>query len=597
MTIAPAESLVALPINDIELAACMGRVTRALRAIVLLVIVWLAQAAAVSAEGVADCKSEAFRAALKLEPNFGFDCEEISRITPPVDGGRWTIRALRNASTEEGYVKVYAEAYMSAAEAAFIAWEPYVTGLGLKYGNVSIMFTDPEGSEIDFLSHVAGEGFVMGAAHADGFSFPQDCIVSVNMEIMAKAEIVDMTANIAHELFHCVQFWSLPPAAVSPGEGAQAWWQEGTANFFTALAVPGAVRTAVGAETFLATIHEKPLTQQGYNSTIFFAFLNQQGMPMLDAFFKGLATVPGETAQMHATEEALGEKTLQEFAEAVMDGTIALPSGFAFPAFENPEPFIFAQDGQFEAGKIPFTIDARQISFIGGSYAVAQIVYQARQAEGGAWGSMPNLVEPATCKEPVEFLVTRLVGTSIGQTMGSPFVATRYAECHICQTLPEQDQCLIGTWKLRDQSMLSYLMQATADSKNVLFNEVKGTVTLKVEPAGKAVWTSTNLKVHAGIIPDDFPVAVTVDVETNGTLEGRWSTSGSDMHFCAERTSGTHKSTVKVIGGAEDVVTTGAPLADSYLTYECHKDRLTLIYNGPGEVPSPAPSFTMDRIQ
>ena len=568
-----------------------------MRVVLMAVMAWVALSRVVLAEGLVDCTSDAFRASLHLEPDYGFDCVEISRITPPVDGGRWTIRALRNAPTEEGHVEVYAKEFMAAAQAAFVAWEPYVAGLGLQYGNVSLIFTDPAGSEIDFLNYVVGHGFLMGAAHADGKSFPRDCVVSINMDMMTKLTEAQFAPIIAHEMFHCVQYWSLPAQAANTGDGSEAWWQEGSANFFSALVFPDPGRTAEGAEAFLATIHEKPLTQQAYNATIFFAFLNQQGMGALDAFFKGLATSPGEMAQMEATEKALGAEMLQKFAEAVVDGTITLPSGFVFPAFENPEPFIFAQDGQFEAGKTSFTIDARLVSFVGGSYAVAQMAYQARLAEGGAWGPMPNLVEPAQCKEPVEFLVARFVGTSFAQTMGSPFVATRYAECHICQTLPQQDQCLVGTWKLRDQSMLSYLMQATADEKEVMFNDVKGTVTLKVEPTGKAVWTSTGLKVHAGIVPDDFPVAVTVDVETNGTLEGRWSTSGFDLHFCADKATGTHKSTVKVTGVTDDVVTTEAPLTDSYLTYECHKDRLTLIFNGPGEVPSPAPSFTMDRIQ
>jgi hypothetical protein len=569
-----------------------------MQTVFLALVAWLALCTAGLAEGLADCKSEAFRTALKLEPGYGFDCVEIARVTPPVDGARWTIRALRNASTDESYVKSYADEYMAAASAAFLAWEPYVSGLGFNYGNVSIVFTDPEGSEVDFLSLVVGHGYLLGAAHADGFSFPQDCIVSVNMELMTKQEVAAIRSNIAHELFHCVQFWSLPAAALTPGGGNQAWWQEGTANFFTALAVPDAKRTAVDAAAFLSSINTKPLTLQAYHSTIFFAFLNQQGMSTLDAFFKGLATKPGEMAQMQATEQALGDKMLQEFAEAVVDGTIALPSGYVFPALENPVPQVFSVDGQFEASKTSFTIDARLLSFIGGSFAVADGArYGVRKSEGGPWGDMPNLVEPVTCSEPVEFLATRFVGTSIAETMGAPFIATRYAECHVCQALTEADQCLVGKWKLRNDSLLSYLKLAATDMKDVRYSSVAGTIILSVTPDGKAQWITDGLDIGAQITVKELFWDIDIEVEMDGIVSGRWSTGGSEMHFCAEGVDATYTSRVRMPGMEEDVVTESLPPQDSYMTYECSPNALTAVFTGPQAMSGPSPSWTMDRIK
>lgn len=106
-------------------------------------------AGAAQAEGLADCRSAAFVKVLAMKPNYSFDCVEIARVSPPVDGGRWTLRVLRNAASGP-QVDGFGQAALAAAERADIAFEPYVTGLGLRYGNVTMVLGDPVETDLDF---------------------------------------------------------------------------------------------------------------------------------------------------------------------------------------------------------------------------------------------------------------------------------------------------------------------------------------------------------------------------------------------------------------------------------------------------------------
>jgi hypothetical protein len=569
-----------------------------MRSLFLMLVGWLSLCGAAWADGPTDCKGAAFQKALKLKPGFSFDCVEIMKAASPVDGGQWTIRALRHAATDGGQVQPFVDLGIEIVTKAFQAWEPYSNELGFKFGNVSIVFVDPNESEIEFVSQVHGLGEYEAAAHTDGFTVPNDCVISVNVPYLdvKHPELLDLT--FAHELFHCIQHWSYFSAA---GAGpTAAWWEEGSANLFASMVVSDAAFFQGLGGKFLASIHEKPLTQQSYYSIVFFAWLWQQGPTTMGSFFKGLATQPGEAAQMAATETALGPDLLDAFAQVLVDGTIALPQGFEFDALVpvKANKHLFSMDGQWEAGKIPFTVDAHEVSFMAGSFAVADPVrYDVRKSDSPVWGEMPMMIEPVNCQEEQIYYATRFVTSQLKDSYGLPVIATRYAECHVCQALTELDQCLVGKWKLRNDSLLAYLKLAAADMKDVRYSSVAGTVMLEVTADGKAQWITEGLEIGAQIPVKEFASEVEVEVEMDGIVSGRWTTAASEMHFCAESIDAKYTSKVRMPGIAEDVVTETLPMQDSYLTYQCSGTTLTAIFTGPGTISGPSPSWTMDRIK
>ena len=562
----------------------------------------LLAAGASRAEGLQDCMSANFRAALRVKADFAFDCVEIARVTPPVDGGRWTIRALRNASTPEGYVQVYAQDFLATAEKAFIAWEPYVSGIGLKYGNVSIVFMDPLGSEVSFQAYVEGHGHLVGAAHANGRSFPKDCIVSVNMEAVTHSSGEFLAPLMAHELFHCVQFWSFPAKATYPGDGAQSWWQEGSANFFATLVAPDEAGTEAEAIAFIGSIAKKPLTRQAYNSTIFFAYLAQQGMPTLAAFFNGLATAPGEQAQQKATEAALGPEILNGFAMALVDGTIALPSGYTFVAPPLPEAEFVTDTVDLPTATEPFTIETRQFSFVKAEFAAADgKLFRVREAEGDVWGEFPTEIKPKDCAVPVDLLATRFVTTKPKDTVGIPITVMKMQDCVTCTALPKMDQCLVGTWLLNRNDHLSWLQKQAVDMADVRFTSVGGDIFLEISSDGTAQWIMDGFQVGAVYEPAElkmFDTQIEIDVNANAVLTGAWSTDDQGgMNYCGRGASGDYTSNVRIPGLQEDTVSLEAPVEDMYLSYTCGSQSAKMTYAGPAPIPGDFPEWRLDRVK
>lgn len=574
----------------------------------LLAVGLVLAAGAAQAEGLADCKGEAFRKSLGLKPGFGFDCVEVARVTPPVDGGRWTVRALRNASTPEGYVQAYAQEYVETAVKTFVAWEPYVAGIGLNYGNVTIVFADPMGSEIDFGEGANGHGHSFVGAHADGFSFAQDCIVSVNLEAINSIYTEWFAGNMAHEMFHCVQSWSLPQAAVNPGGGAQHWWQEGSANFFAAIAAMDHKRISTNEAAFLGSIATKPLTQQGYDSTIFFAYLAQQGMPTLAVFFKGLATTPGEEAQQKATEAALGQEVLNGFAMALADGTIALPSGYTFAKQDLPEADVVTDTVDLPTATQPFTIETRQFSFVKATFAASDgKLFQVREVggedagAGGEWGGFPTEIKPKDCAVPVDLLATRFVTTKPISRMGLPISVLKMQDCVVCTALPKMDQCMVGTWRLNRDDHLSWLQKQNVDMADVRFTSVGGDIFLKLASDGSAQWIMDGFQVGAVYEPAElkmFDTMIEIDVNANAVLEGAWSTDDQGgMNYCGRGASGDYTSNVRIPGLQEDTVSLAAPVEDMYLSYTCGGQSAKMTYAGPAPIAGDFPEWRLDRAQ
>ena len=99
-------------------------------------------------------------------------------------------------------------------------------GFGFEFGNVSVLMVDPNRTVGD----LAGEKFSGVFADANAYSFARDCVIRINIPVNDKSGIEALRNTAAHELFHCVQYWSYPKAA-GVGDAAK-WWVEGSAEFF-----------------------------------------------------------------------------------------------------------------------------------------------------------------------------------------------------------------------------------------------------------------------------------------------------------------------------------------------------------------------------
>ena len=555
-------------------------------------------AGAVRAEGLADCKGPAFLGALKMKPNYSFDCVEIAQMKPQVDGGRWTLRVLRNAASGP-QVDGFGQAALAAAERAFIAFDPYVTALGLRYGNVTMVLGDPVQTDLDFGDD--GHGHATAVARARSGALPNECLVTVNLADIAALSADYFDNVIAHELFHCVQHWSFPAYANAKG-GADRWWVESTANLFGNIASHDPDGTEHDAVKFLTSINQTPLTQQAYQGEMFFAFLLQKGMPTLEAFFKAVPGAATEQAQQKAIEQALGTEILQEFAVAAVDGKIALPSGQTYLAASLPEAEIITDTVDLPTATQPFTIETRQFSFVKAEFAAADgKLFRAREAEGDVWGEFPTGIKPKDCAVPVDLLATRFVTTKPKDTVGIPITVMKMRDCVTCTALPKMDQCLVGTWLLNRDDHLSWLQKQNVDMADVRFTSVGGDIFLKLASDGSAQWVMDGFQVGAVYEPTElemFDMMIEIDVNANAVLEGVWSTDDQGgMNYCGRGASGDYTSSVRIPGLQEDTVSLQAPVEDMYLSYSCGGQSAKMTYAGPAPIPGEFPEWRLDRVK
>lgn len=558
---------------------------------------------AAQAEGLVDCSGPGFAKAVGLKPGFAPDCVEIERRALPVDGGKWTVRAVRNKATDGNAVLPQAQAYMDMVADAFEVWEPDAAAVGLKFTNVTVYVTDPAGSEIDFAGLVQGEDEKPSdhPAHAEGLTFPGECVVAMNTAATATYDLIDLRHLVAHEVFHCVQSASFNKTALTLSPESD-WWVEGTAQMFASLVVADP-ESALRAKEFAKVIGAIPLTQTGYNSEVFFAYLWQQGPAVMGSFFANVSWNPGEDEQMKATEKAVGVEVLRGFPTAWIDGTISLPSGVAYPKPDLPKATVITETRELPSGTEPFTIDTWNLGFVGGEYVVGDGKrYRARPLKGGDWGDLPFEIKPKDCGLPEEFVATRFVTTSIPDSIGIPISVTKMQECVGCVILAKQDQCMVGRWRLNRDDHLAWLQKQAVDMKEVRYTSAGGgTIDLVLDATGTAQWVMEGFQIGAVYEPKDlaaYDITIEIDVAANAILDGEWSTDGKgSMNYCGKGAMGDFTSRVRIPGLEEDEVVVEAPVEDMFLTYNCSGDKATMAYMGPAPLPGDFPAWRLDRVK
>jgi hypothetical protein len=559
-------------------------------------------AGAAEAEGLVDCSSPGFAKAVGLKTGFPTDCVEIARQTLPVDGGKWTVRAVRLKATDANAVAPQAQTYMEMVADAFEVWEPDAAAVGLKFTNVTIFVTDPSGTEVDFEGLVQGEDKdpAEHPAHAEGKAFPGECVVAMNSLATATYDLTDLQHLVAHEVFHCVQDASFNKTALSLAPDSD-WWVEGTAQMFASLVVADPQSALRGAE-FNKVIQTTPLTQTGYNSEVFFAYLWQQGPAVMGSFFANVTWNPGEDEQMAATEKALGAEVLQGFATAWVDGTISLPTGVTFPKPDLGKPVVITDNQELPSEVEPFIIDAWAMSFVGAEFiAMDGKVYRVRPDKGGDWGAFPLEIKLKECGLPESYVAVRFVGNSIKDGLGLPITVTKMQDCVACVRLAKADQCMVGMWQLNRDDHLSWLQKQAVDMADVRFSSVGGDIFLKLDPDGKAQWIMDGFQVGAVYEPAElqaYDISIEIDVRADAVLDGEWSTDGAGtMNYCGMGAAGDYTSKVRVPGLEEDEVALEAPVEDMFLTYNCAGAKATMAYMGPAPLPGDFPAWRLDRVK
>lgn len=544
------------------------------------------------ADDFADCGSEIFKLSTLIDPASPFACSEIARETVQIGSNSVIVRAVRASTLPEAKVKPLAEEAVDVIASALVAYGG-MPAFDFKFGNLTVLLSDPDNEFVGFTGHNSS-GIL---ADANPWTIAGECVVRYRTTALGQAEINLRRVSMAHEAFHCVQGWTYPKQTLL-GDKSNRWWMEGTAEFFAHLVHEDAARLTTLGYAFNKEIQTKPLTSILYPSVVFHAYLYQQGPEKLAALLKMLPITEGEHPQMRAIIDTVGYETLNRFAAAMVDGTIAMPSGFRFPALPEPATDSFSADGETTFAEVPLTVETRNLHISGGDYALMTgPIFLARDQQGGEWADLPFQVTLEDCQDVKMLKLARFVDSAVPPDQPVPLLLRQTRKCWTCEKRPSFDSCLVGKWRLDNDAVLSWL-QGKKLNEQMNYLDVKGKVFLVVNSSGAAQWVAEGVAVDAYYKPKDLSNEVfTLKVEMDGIESGAVSNSDQILTYCAESSQSKLTVTIQTIHLGKHVFTESQAAKSMELSYTCTPDFLVVKYVGPSNLGAESPSWEFSRAK
>jgi len=261
-------------------------------------------------------------------------------------------------------------------------------------------------------------------------------------------------AVIAHELMHCVQFASLSAgqmssASVGGTSGGGTWWMEGSADWFSTVALPAAPFIAGRVRAFDRASPRTALNLMTYDAYVFFAWMGgARGVESVMPFLHGMAESSVASAQQAAMRDALSAADWLKFAEDYLDRSIRDGQGVSIGSEpEEGETWTFAATRTERIAMEPFVLRRGHADFECGRWGVraTPAEHHAAKPTDGRWGAFPARVEAldgATRRFRFAAMATA------ARRVDLQLSATQEVTCQECAGTREIDQCLVGTWEM-----------------------------------------------------------------------------------------------------------------------------------------------------
>ncbi len=530
--------------------------------------------------GFVDCTAPNFAKEARLDP--GFQCAESARQTLNAGGRTIGVRSLYDARSGD-ILSSYAVLAMQATKKSV---ETYANLHNWEFANITVIVMDPEMKD-GAVPVPHKEQFEKAAADAEPMAFPTDCIIrlsaagieknTVNQKYAGALDAAEVT--IAHEVFHCIQGWNYREAAlIDPGR----WWVEGTATFFSSLVFDASLRMAEVSKTFVSTIATVPLTRQQYSSAYFFAWLWGQKPDDVINFMASMPTSGGEAEQQAAVYKLLRDR-LDTFARDAVDGKVKDVAGHVLPSPVPTTTQPFTDTRSVDLGVFPFELFFHELEFKDGIYNfgadAANNLYN-RNAEADAWENASRFWAQGGCGKTLRYYLVGMRGEPGTQKL--KFTAERMpGECEECVVAEERDQCLVGQWRINNESLVGAVAEYLGESVEQM--TVSGFGGMNVRPDGTHSFAFNKFVVEGK--PTDSGPAVAFLIGLHGTIDSAWGATNGQMGMCYKGSEATLQTMVP--GGVSDPMSfndlmVGMPGRQDY-DYQCVSKNelfLTLKVNG-----------------
>ncbi|HEU5017510.1 MAG TPA: hypothetical protein VFT69_06010 [Pseudolabrys sp.] len=505
-----------------------------MRAIYIVpVLLALGVAAAIPARAeFGDCNDARYLARFdsRLASDHDFVCHESEHIPVSTALGTAKIRIIQHVVADWATAPGVADAIRQGVDAAVRAMSRLDT---FQLHDTTILVLD------NFSPHDRHEQ--LGSIAAWASEAPSgECLVTV--WLLGPGGAVDVApGSIAHELFHCVQNASVSRSRIATGGGGTEtggnWWIEGSAEWFSTLALPPGptIPSRVGA--FDSRSPTTPLNRLSYDAYPFFAWLGEaRGAEGVLPFLNRMATSRGDAAQHAAMATALPGDEWRQFAQDYLDRRIHDGQGASI----NSTP----QDGEdwewnaSETKRIalqPFVLTRGFMTFHCGKWRIEEnpLRYHATRPDPGSdWGRLPHEIDTMNAGGGIY----RFAGMNTGNGPATISVnATQTASCRECGGTREIDRCLVGSWQLSAGGAAAWMNAHMPRGMN--FNARYTGAT----PAMALMSDGTYL---TGVVSGETDAAIrerrgTTRMHGNMTVRGggRWSAKDGRLHLCQDSLS------------------------------------------------------------
>ena len=533
-----------------------------------------------------DCNGAAFVETITDDlPLPNWQCEELERRTFTVNGQTVHVRVLKDKKTKLELVQQYAAEVMAAAEQSYAVYDKLDPSL--KYGNVSFVIMDPM---IAWTTPLAGSA--MGPLTGD-------CGVRVftanidNSPYAGGMPLVKLTT--AHELFHCIQLSTYGSKWMMVGTD---WWSEGMAELASHLVYPTPNRIKGVAKGFEKISAIRGLTQQSYETLVFFSWLYAKDPARVFAVMAAMPTDEGgEAGQRRQLLTQVSGEELQQFAMDWVDGKVPMPGGGMYTPPKIPSALGVENDTEMSMDSPPLAIQLDAVSIRKGEYMPLEFdggsasVFQRKRDEEN-WDVLPDQVGPDDCKGSDERVFVRVPTGDDTTRVRIQFKKTK--PCEECVNSDVRDRCLVGHWKMDNATLLTFLrMKNDADSK---FEWVDGTLVLVYDANGDSHLVAEGLEISGTQKATPYPDS-TVKLEMNGIDAGTWSAEGGQVTYCPKESGIDYKTTIEVPGVTKAERSVDGVMQTSIFSYQCGATDLNMTYSGPLELGADAPRWHFTKVK
>jgi hypothetical protein len=340
--------------------------------------------------------------------------------------------------------------------------------------------------------------------------------------------------TIAHELFHCYQHTNLTAQERGPNPDDNAWWVEGSAEFFGNIVYPAVNDEWQFVGDFDRQSTGNSLLSITYPNFLWFQYLAHNaglGTEGVLALLRSMPTAGGAAQQEAALAAYPGmEDLFHNFARAYLDRALLDTDGSVLPVNPRPGPtFTFAIGGGEESvSPLPFFVARVQMQWQeAASFAltVATTGGAGRSAvrdpgTPGLWTALPDSVGTACAGEAHLLLVTTTeAGDADPHELRVAYTGEEAADC---------DDCLVGTWALDNGSYIHFLNGLPGRADAIEYTSATGTTLFNFKDDGVASTQHEGFVVE-GVIHQETLDGGALDLPLQMALSG-----GSETNYAAE---------------------------------------------------------------